>query len=168
MKNRSRLDRMFFIFGSAVLAAGLLHTGIAYLFEVVRQQAKPFSTSFPPEVELLLFVPYALALCLLCAVWLCLRERQRGARGLGLAVRICGVLALLTAFAGLLTVLIVAIASGGSIDTMTVCCILIPFFAAIALMLLILSICLLCKRHRTAEGSRMEKESARGENEENT
>lgn len=159
MKKLSLFNKIFLILGVAVLAAGLLHAGIAYGLEIVRQHGNPY-TSFPPEVMLLLFVPYALALCLLFAVWFCLRERRRGLGKLDVAIRTCGVLAALIVCAGILTVIIVVFASGGWIDLMSVCGIMVPFLVATAPMLVVMSVCFLVKKRRAAKGKE------RGKNEE--
>ena len=158
MKKLSPFNKIFLILGAVVLAAGLLHTGIAYGFEIVRQHENPYTTSFPPEVMLLLFVPYALALCLLFAVWFCLHERRRGLGRLDVAIRTCAVLVTLIICAGVRTVVFVAF--NGSMDFVSVCGVFAPFLAAAAPILAVMSVCILVKKRRAAKG--MEK----GENEE--
>lgn len=157
---KKTLNRIFLILSAAVLAAGLLHTAIAYGMEIVRQRREPFATSFPPEVMLFLFLPYAAALIVLFAVWFCLRERQRGLGRLNVAIRTCGLLAILIACACILTVVLVA--ATGKIDFLSVCGVAAPFLVLLAPILLTMLICFLVKRKRPAANE----PAAKGENEE--
>ena len=149
MKRPNRLDKIFLILGPTVLAAGLLHTGIAYALEIVRQHEKPFSTSFPPEVMLFLFLPYAAALAVLFAVWLGLHERRRGVGRADVAIRVCGALVLLTAAVWLVTVILLSVC-GGRVDIVEICGVSAPFFALAAPMLLTMLVCFLVKKFRPA------------------
>ncbi len=154
MKKWNRTDKIFLAIGLIVLLAGLLHTGIAYGLEIVRQSENPYSTSIPSEIMLLLFVPYALALGLLAAIRFCLHARQRGMKGLDVAIRTCGVLAAALVSVGLLTVLIVVIASGGYIDFPSVCGVMAPFLIAAAPILLGMLVCFLLKKRRAMKETR--------------
>lgn len=156
MKKCSRLSVIFLLLGAVVLAAGLLHTGIAYGLEILRQRREPFATSFPPEVMLFVFVPYALALCLLCTVWFCLYERRRGIGRLDVAICTCGLFAALTACGGIVTVLFVAV-NGGGMDAASFFGVLTPFLAVLAPLLTVTTVCSVWKDRRAAKARKKER-----------